>query len=105
MSQKWRFDPKWRIKIRFFDVTMRESKIFSIFFLHSSDLSKTQILWKKVFQKIQDDGWNEKKNRLGRHLGFFEILFSTKFASYKDLMNAKRRLKKSCILSELRQKI
>jgi hypothetical protein len=48
---KWRFDPKWRIKIRFFDVTLREYNIFSIFFLHSSGLSKTQILWKKVFSK------------------------------------------------------
>jgi hypothetical protein len=29
---------------------------------------------KKVIQKIQDGGWNEK-NRLSRHLGFFEKLF------------------------------
>jgi hypothetical protein len=34
-----------------------------------------QILWKKVFQKIQDGGWN-KKIRLSRHLGFFEKLFT-----------------------------
>jgi hypothetical protein len=59
MSQKWRFDPKWRIKIRFFGVTLRVSIIFSIFFLHSLGLSKTHTLWKKVFKKIQDGGWNE----------------------------------------------
>jgi hypothetical protein len=61
---------------------MRVSKKISIFFLHSlGGLSKTRILWKKVFKKIQDGGWN-KKNRLSHNLGFFEKLFSTKFASY-----------------------
>jgi hypothetical protein len=51
MSQKWWFDPKWRIKIRFFVLTLRESKIFSIFFLHSFGVSKTQILWETKFFK------------------------------------------------------
>jgi hypothetical protein len=36
---------------------------------------------KKVFQKIQDGGWNEK-NRLRRHLGFFEELFSHKICVF-----------------------
>jgi hypothetical protein len=49
MSQKWRFDPKWRIKIRFFGVTLRASNIFSIFFLHSLGLSETQVKRKKSF--------------------------------------------------------
>jgi hypothetical protein len=62
MRQKWRFDPKWRIKIRIFDVTLRVSNIFAIFFLPSLGLSKTQNLWKKVFQKIQDGGWIAKKS-------------------------------------------
>jgi hypothetical protein len=34
-----------------FDVTLRVSNIFSIFFLHSLGISKTQILWKKFFKK------------------------------------------------------
>jgi hypothetical protein len=38
----------------------RVSNIFSIFLLHSFGVGMTQILWKKVFQKIQDGGWNEK---------------------------------------------
>jgi hypothetical protein len=57
-----------------------------------------------LFKKNQDGGWNEK-NRLSRHLGFLEKLFSTKFASYQHQMNAKRRLKKCWILSKLCQKI
>jgi hypothetical protein len=40
----------------------------------------------KVFQKIQDGGWNEKI-RLSRHSRFFEKKKFTKFAYYK------RRLK------------
>jgi hypothetical protein len=40
-------------QIRFFDVTLRVSNVFSIFFLHSLGLSKTQILWKKSFSKNQ----------------------------------------------------
>jgi hypothetical protein len=67
-------------------------------------LSETQILWKKVFQKIQDSGWNEIIS-LSRHLGFLKNFFSTKFASHLDLMNAKRKLNFFWILSELRQKI
>jgi hypothetical protein len=50
MSQKWRFDPKWLIKIRFFNITLRVSNLFSIFFLHSVGVTKTQILWKKFFK-------------------------------------------------------
>jgi hypothetical protein len=38
-------------------------------------------------------------------LDFLKNFSSKKFASYKDLMKAKRRLKKCWILSELRQKI
>jgi hypothetical protein len=48
MSQKRLFDSKWRIKIRFFDVTLRVSNIFSIA--------------KKVCQKIQDGGSNDFYN-------------------------------------------
>jgi hypothetical protein len=44
-SQTWHFDPKWRIKINFFGITLRVSNIFSIFFLNSFDVTdKTQIL-------------------------------------------------------------
>jgi hypothetical protein len=49
-----------------------------------------KILWKKCFKKIQDGGWNEKIG-LRRHLGFFQKLFSTKFASSLHQMNTKRR--------------
>jgi hypothetical protein len=60
MSQKWWFDPKWRIKIRFLDVTLRVSIIFSIFFLHSSGIKiRRKFCGKKVFQKIQDGGSKE----------------------------------------------
>jgi hypothetical protein len=55
-------------------------------------------------KKIQDGGWNEKII-LSPYHGFFENLFSTNFASYQHQMNAKRRLKKCWILSELCQKI
>jgi hypothetical protein len=67
MSQNWRFDPKWQIKIRFFHITLRASNIFTIFFLHSFSFAETQMLWKKSFSKIQDGSWNEKI-RLRRHL-------------------------------------
>jgi hypothetical protein len=87
MSQKWRFDPKWRIKIRFFDVTLR-------------GLNKTQILWKKGFSKIQDGGSNDFFI-LAAILDFLKNFFSIKFASYQHQMNAKRRLKKCWIPSEL----
>jgi hypothetical protein len=63
-----------------FRIILRVSNIFSVFFLHSFGIT-TQVFWKKVFQKIQDGGWNEK-TRLSRHLGFFEKLFSKKLASY-----------------------
>jgi hypothetical protein len=43
----------------------------------------------KVFQKIQDGGWNEK-TRLSRHLGFFEKLF---FPQNLRLSNTKRTQK------------
>jgi hypothetical protein len=84
---------KWRIKIRFFDVTLRESNIFSIFFLHSIGLSKTQILWKKVFQKIQDGGRDEKI-RLSRHLGFFEKLFFHKICVLLRPIECKKKIEK-----------
>jgi hypothetical protein len=48
MGQKW-FEPKWQIKIRFFEIAQRVSNIFSIFFLHSFGVGGTQILWKKKF--------------------------------------------------------
>jgi hypothetical protein len=53
MSQKWRFDPKWRVKIRFFDVTLRGSNIFSIFFLHSFGFGGAIFAKKKFFKKIK----------------------------------------------------
>jgi hypothetical protein len=68
MSRKWRFDPKWRIKIRFFHVTLRVSNIFLIFFLHSLGLSRRTFCGKKVFQKIQDGGFNDFFHS-SRHLG------------------------------------
>jgi hypothetical protein len=37
-------------------------------------LVRRKFCGKKVYQKIQDGGWNEKI-RLSRHLGFFEKLF------------------------------
>jgi hypothetical protein len=43
-------------------------------------LLRRKICGKKVFQKIQDGGWNEK-TRFSRHLGFFEKINSTKLAS------------------------
>jgi hypothetical protein len=52
--------PKWRIKIRLFDITMRVYNIFSIYFLHSFSVGKTQILREKSFQKTQDGGCNGK---------------------------------------------
>jgi hypothetical protein len=78
-------------QIRFFDVTLRVSNIFSIFFMQSLGLSKTQILWKKVFKKIQDGGWIEK-NRLSRHLGFFDNFFPQilRFINTKRMQNAKK---------------
>jgi hypothetical protein len=39
-------------------------------------LERCKFCGKKVFQKIQDGGWNEK-TRLSRHLGFFEKPFTT----------------------------
>jgi hypothetical protein len=48
MSKKCLLDPKWRIKIRFFDIALRLSNIFSILFLHSLGIGKT---WKKSFSK------------------------------------------------------
>jgi hypothetical protein len=61
MSQKWQFEPKCRIKIRYFEVTFFEST-FCIHFV-----GKTHILWEKSFKKIQDGSWNEKIS-LSRHL-------------------------------------
>jgi hypothetical protein len=60
--------------------------------LNSLGVGKLKILWKKVFQKIQDGGLN-KKISLSCHLEFLDTLFTTKFASYQHVMNAKRRLK------------
>jgi hypothetical protein len=60
MSQKWRFGPKWRIKIRFFDITLRVSNIFSIFFLHSLGVGKTQILLNGFFHSSRHLWWLEK---------------------------------------------
>jgi hypothetical protein len=37
-----------------FYINLRVFKNISIFFLHLFGVGKTQILWKKVFQKIQD---------------------------------------------------
>jgi hypothetical protein len=59
---------------------------------------------KKVFRIIQDGGWKEKF-RFSCHLGLFEKLFSTKLLAFQHQMNAKRRLKKIWILSEICQKI
>jgi hypothetical protein len=104
MSQKWRFDPKWRIKIRFFVITLRESNIFSIFFLHSFVVSETQILWKKVFQKskmaaqtifsFQQPSWIFRKTFFPQNLR----LTNNKWMQKEDW-------KKLWILSELWQKI
>jgi hypothetical protein len=56
------------------DVTLRESNIFSIFFLHSIGLSKTLILWKKSFSK--NSRWRLKRFffHSSRYFGFFEKL-------------------------------
>jgi hypothetical protein len=105
MSQKWRFDSKWQIKIRFFHITLRVSNIFSIFFLHSFGVTKTQILWKKSFQKIQDGGLNGFFYS-SHHLGFFEKLVFHKICVLVTLNECKKkRLKKYWILSELCEKI
>jgi hypothetical protein len=93
MSQKRRFDLKWRIKIRFFDKTLRVFNIFSIFFLHSFGVKKTQILWKKTFSKIQDGALNGFFH-LSRHLGFFEKLFFHKNCVFLTPNECKKKIEK-----------
>jgi hypothetical protein len=101
MSQKWRFDPKWRIKIRFFDLTLRVSNIFAIFVLHSFGVRKTQILWKKSFSK--NPRWRLKRFfSLDSPSWIFWKLFLHKICVF---LNAKRRLKEYWIHSELCKKI
>jgi hypothetical protein len=56
MSQKWRFDPKWRIKIIFFVITLRVSNMFSIFFLHSFGVCRrkdAKVVKKKFLKKFK----------------------------------------------------
>jgi hypothetical protein len=56
---------------------------------------------KKVFQKIQDGGWNEKI-RLSRHLGFFEKLFFHKTCVLVEPNECKKKIDK--MLDTLRVK-
>jgi hypothetical protein len=56
MSQKWRFDPKWRPKMRIFYINFESIQHFSIFFLHSFGVGKSIFCKKKIFQKNQDGG-------------------------------------------------
>jgi hypothetical protein len=93
MSQKWWFDPKWQIKIRFFEIAQRVSNIFSIFFLHSFGVGNTQILWKKVFQKIQDGGLNGFFHS-SRHLEFFEKLFFHKICVFLTPNECRKKIEK-----------
>jgi hypothetical protein len=93
MSQKWRFDPKWRIKIWFFVITLRGSNIFSIFYLHSFGISKMQILWKKSFSK--NPRWRLKRFFYSsRHLGFFEKLFFHKICVLQRPNECKKMIEK-----------
>jgi hypothetical protein len=48
---------------------------------------------KKVFQKIQDGGWNEK-SRLSRYLEFFEKLFSHKICALPTPIECKKKIEK-----------
>jgi hypothetical protein len=48
---------------------------------------------KKVFQKIQDGGWNEK-TRSSRHLGFFEKLFFQKICVSPTTNECKKKIEK-----------
>jgi hypothetical protein len=41
IRQKLCFDPKWRIKIRYFDIILIASNFFPIFFLHSFGVGET----------------------------------------------------------------
>jgi hypothetical protein len=82
---------------------MRVSNFFAIFFLHPFRVRKTQILWKESFSK--NPRWRLIFYIPAAILDFLKNFFSTKFASYQHEMDAKRRLQKSWILSESRQKI
>jgi hypothetical protein len=83
-------EPKWRIKIRFFYITLRVSNIISIFFLHSFGVGKTQILLDFF---IQDGGWNGKVN-FSRHLAFFEKLFFHKNCVLPTSNECKKKIEK-----------
>jgi hypothetical protein len=56
-------------------------------------LERRKFCGKKVFQKIQDGGWNEK-TRLSRHLGFFERLFFHKICVFLTPNECKNKIEK-----------
>jgi hypothetical protein len=74
MSQKWRFDPKWRIKIRFFDITLRVFNIFQSSFCIQLVLVRRKFCRQKVFQNNQDGDLN----------WFFHSSQNTKFSKFSQ---------------------
>jgi hypothetical protein len=57
-------------------------------------LIKRKFCGEKVCQKIQDGGWIEKKNRLSRHLEFFEKLFFHKICILLTTNECKKKIEK-----------
>jgi hypothetical protein len=73
-SQKWWFNPKWRMKIRFFSITLRASNIFQASFCIRLVLVDANFVEKKISKNSR---WRlqYKKIDFDRRIGFFEKLF------------------------------
>jgi hypothetical protein len=64
---------------------------FSTFFSDSFGIGKTQILWKKVFLKIQDGGW--KKSVIAAILKTFFYLPHMEYEGSIGLLSSKMKMK------------
>jgi hypothetical protein len=94
MSQKLWFDPKWRIKIRFFCHNSESiQNFFNLLFAFIWCCKDANFVEKKVFQKIKDGGLHGFFY-FSRHLGFFEKLFFHKICVFVTPNECKKKIEK-----------